>query len=114
MTNGQTHVTLTPKLLEKIDEVAEEDFMTRGEFIKEAVREKLQAHEEWRALIAGVALNSPIPTENELFAILRQRQGSRATQQDQKDWRHEMRELSLRRKRKKELKDYWATREFEL
>lgn len=40
MANRQIHLMFSPELIEKIEEVATESFMSRSEFIKQAVLDK--------------------------------------------------------------------------
>lgn len=98
MVSGQTHITLPQALLAQIDIAAKELFMTRSEFIKQAVVDKLQDVQQWRAQLAAVAANNDVLTEAELLKMLQARKGQRESAEYWRAWRREMRARSLARK----------------
>ena len=80
-------ISLAEELLAKIDLVAEEDFTSRSDVIRQAVVERLKVIDEYRVRLAAAATNTDIPTEKEILRWLRIKAGQRWA----RNWRQDMR-----------------------
>ena len=70
-------LSLPEELLRKLDIAANEEFANRSEFISQSVIERLKYVDECRASLVAAALNTVVPTEDELLRLLRIKVGSR-------------------------------------
>ena len=66
---------LPPKLLQKLDEAAVEEFMNRSEFMRAAIVEKLQRVDERRAQLMALTRGDQVVTEAEIFKSLKVKRG---------------------------------------
>jgi Arc/MetJ-type ribon-helix-helix transcriptional regulator len=92
------HLSLPPELVKKVDELAKQDFVSRSEYVKQAILEKIDIYTEWQAMLAGLILHAPVPDELELKNMLQKRITMRQIAEDEKEWRRQMRRRSLKRK----------------
>lgn len=70
-------ISLPAAMLAKLDAAARDEFATRSEFIRQAVTDRLRTVDGYRARMAEMAAAADMPTEDELFEIMRLRQAKR-------------------------------------
>lgn len=70
-------ISLDQGLLARIDAAAHEDCANRSEFIRQAVVERLRFMQECHARLAAIVQNTDPPTEEELYQLLRLKDGQR-------------------------------------
>ena len=80
-------ISLPEAMLKKVDIAAHDEFATRSEFIRQALSDRLRTIEGYRAKLAEMVTSIDGPTEDELFAIMRRRQGQRWYIDKQGNWR---------------------------
>lgn len=80
-------ISLPAAMLAKIDVAARDEFANRSEFIRQAIVDKLKTVDGYRARLAEMSVTADMPTEDELFKIMRKRQGQRWYLNRQGEWR---------------------------
>lgn len=79
--------SLAEELLKRLDIAADEEYCSRSEFIRQAILHYLKLLDEHRVRLAAAALNTNIPTEQEILRLIRLKQGKRWARQ----WLRELR-----------------------
>lgn len=68
-------VSLSEKLVAKLDQAAEEEFASRSEFIREAVVAAIRRTDTYKVRLAAAAFNTDPPSEEKIYELLRFKKG---------------------------------------
>lgn len=70
-------ISLPENLLKQLDEMAAEEFTNRSDFVRQLIIERLKVVNQYRARLRTIASMPDLPTEEELYRLLRIKRGRR-------------------------------------